>query len=380
MRVAEFYSLNLEQPSLPFLNVDIERDAKLFLSAKAIDNLDSEFGKHSNELLHDYFQQLLNSVKANKKSRALKLLSELREPNETHLGLSKGKSRGRGLGPQKASEIYSSFSKSKAVETGLLRDLEDTVLLIEGISTDILSDIITNVIRGPLITYTQKVCRQFDIPMAAEVSSGPVWNPKKHLWEVDFVELPVPNNEKLILVPKSIVRIDPDYDVSEYYRHYVLERLKSEELKKNTSLVNIIKTGKNRGKKKVYKTDLQAKYGTEAKSVSIEQTNNFPDVLTEYKKAKEIPTPALTHRQIADALDVEQPKWDELLESVMALSPGRPNAYKYEDAIRNLLTALFFPALVDPEVQSKLHNGMKRVDLTFTNYARSGFFNWLSRN
>ena len=44
------------------------------------------------------------------------------------------------------------------------------------------------------------------------------------------------------------------------------------------------------------------------------------------------------------------------------------------------MKAVFYPALVDPDVQTPIHDGLKRVDITFTNYARTGFFEWLNRN
>jgi hypothetical protein len=380
MRVSQFYNLGKTQPSLPFLDVDIVKGAKLFLNARAISLLHSDFGDHCKDLLQDFFRELLNAVKSEDHQRAFSILSQLGEPNETHLGLSADRSEGRGLGPARAKDIWKSFCASRAVKTGLLSDLEDTVLLIDGVSVDILSDMITNIIRGPLIGYTQEICQEFSITMAKEVSSGPVWNMITKAWDVDYVSLPMPKDKKLILVPKSIVRSQCDYSVSEYYRHYVLERLKEEETARNSSLVRIIKTGKNKGTRKVYKTDLMAKYGKEEKAVSIEQTQNFPDIFEKYKREHAGPTPALSHRQIAEALGVEAPDWDALLNNVVSLPPGKKHAYDYEDAITNLMTALFYPALVDPETQTPIHNGLKRVDITFTNYARTGFFEWLARS
>ncbi|HAU68772.1 MAG TPA: hypothetical protein DCW52_10310 [Gammaproteobacteria bacterium] len=80
----------------------------------------------------------------------------------------------------------------------------------------------------------------------------------------------------------------------------------------------------------------------------------------------------------ASSQDTELPKWDKLLESVVKLTPGKKDAYKYEDAILDLVKALFHPVLVDPETQTPMHDGLKRVDITLTNYALSGFFKWLS--
>ncbi len=379
MRVSEYYKIGKSQSSLPFLDVDIYTDTKLFINSNAIANLKSDFGIHCNELIRDFFSEFLKAVKSGNNQRALMLLANLKEPNETHLGLSTDESDGRGLGEAKAREMLLAFRESYAVKTGLLKDLEDSVLLIEGISVDILSDIITNIIRGPLITYTQQMCELYEIEMEEEVSSGPVWNILTKNWEVDYVKLPVPNGTKLILVPKSIVRIVGAYNVGEYYRHYVLERLREEELGKDSSLVKLIKSGKNKGRH-VYKNDLQAKYGSAAKTVAIQQTQKHPDLLLEYKNKKSNPTPALTHSQIAEALNIAPPNWDDLLRNVVILEPGKKNAYKYEGAILDLLTSLFHPALVDPEVQTPIEDGLKRVDITFTNYARTGFFEWLSRN
>lgn len=380
MRVSQFYKLGKTQPSLPFLDVDIQNDVKLFVNPRAINNLDSEWADHCKDIMKGFFKELLSATKAGKNARVLELLSRLKEPNETHLGLSEGESDGRGLGPEKAKQIARSFQRSKAVRSGLLTDLEDTVLLIDGISTDILSDIITNTIRGPLISFTQKMCEAYDIPMEAEVDSGPVWNLKTKKWENDFVSLPMPKGNKLILVPKSIVRLEMSYSVSQYYRHYVLEALREEEIAANSGLVHILRTGKKKGQKKVYKTDLMAKYGKEEKSVSIAQTERNPEILKKYKAANANPTPALTHGEIAAAEGTPPPDWAKLLNDVIHLTPGKKDAYKYEEAVQNLLYALFWPVLVDPDTQTPVHDGLKRVDITFTNYAQSGFFNWVARH
>lgn len=380
MRVSDYYKLERSQPSLPFVDVDIHNDVKLFANARAIRSLGNEWGDRCEHLLSSFFDAVVGSIRSGDDESALNILSQLKEPNETHLGLSRGKSDGRGLGPKKARQIWQSFRESKAVKTGLLSDLEDTVLLIDGVSVDILSDIITNIIREPLIAFTQRMCGEYEIPMADEVSSGPLWDPETKSWKSGYVRLPMSEHDKLILVPKSIVRLEMDYNVEQYYRHYVLERLKTEEKESNSELVSIIKTGRNKGEKKVYKTDLQEKYGTESKAVSIKQTDIYPELLKKYKDEHAGLTPALSHKEIADVEGTPLPDWDALLSAVTSLTPGKPDAYRYEAAITNLLIALFHPVLVDPDVQTPVHNAMKRVDLTFTNNARIGFFEWLGRH
>jgi hypothetical protein len=72
----------------------------------------------------------------------------LSEPNETHLGFSRGPSRGRGLRGIKSDNIADAISASKAAKTGLLQDLEDTAFLVPGVNKDLLSDISTFAVSG----------------------------------------------------------------------------------------------------------------------------------------------------------------------------------------------------------------------------------------
>ena len=74
------------------------------------------------------------------------------------------------------------------------------------------------------------------------------------------------------------------------------------------------------------------------------------------------------------------PKWNDLLENVLKIPAGITHASKYESELEKLLTALFFPSLQYPKAQQRIHEGRKRIDLSFTNVAQSGFFNWLSAN
>lgn len=53
-----------------------------------------------------------------------------------------------GLGTDSAHDVWQAFARSKAAQSGLLTDLEDTVLMIDGVRADIVSDITTNIIRS----------------------------------------------------------------------------------------------------------------------------------------------------------------------------------------------------------------------------------------
>ncbi|WP_375158605.1 hypothetical protein [Bradyrhizobium sp. RDT46] len=173
LRISKKFRLGLTQPSLDFVDVDTRNDTKVFISPSALATVPSDWGNNCVHLIQSFFRQVLGLIKAGKNREAEELLLVLREPNETHLGLSKGKSQGRALGKGSAKVLWHALSTSEAAKSGLLTDLEDAALMIEGISVDIISDMTTNIIRGPLIEYTQRMCDQHGIPTTQGVDTGP---------------------------------------------------------------------------------------------------------------------------------------------------------------------------------------------------------------
>src|SRR5262249_28789146 len=299
---------------------------------------------------------------------------QLREPNETYLGLSRAKSRGHALGAESAHDVWGALSHSEAARSGLLQDLEDTVLMVEGISTDIVSDITTNIIRKPLIRYTQEACQLYGIPLVDQVPTGPLWHPGNREWYSSFEPQPVTPHGRLLLVPKAIVRTHLEYDADEYYRHFLLVHLQQVELNANSGLVQLLKNGRRR----VTKKDLKAKYGTGKRTI-VRETLNHPDILTSYKTAKrDDPHSPLTHEDMARIEDQQGPDWDRLSAAVLAVPPGNDAAPDYEKAVESLLTALFYSNLTNPRVQHRIHEGRKIIDITYTNMAVSGFFSWVA--
>ena len=376
-RISSIYKLGKTQGSLDFVDVDVTKDIALFISPTAISKLDTDFGRACASLVQSFFANVLHAIRKGEKKRALSLLGELKEPNEIHLGLSTNNSRGRSLNTTGANDIWSNFSNSEAAKTGLVTDLEDSALLIKGISVDIISDMTANIIRSELIKYTQEQCKQLGIPLVDGVASGPMWNQVKKSWEEKYVSLPVYNGEKIIFVPKSIVRRDLCYNLGTYYNVYLLTRLQQEEFKSVTGLVRLAQDGT---RLPAYKKDIKEKYGT-GKDVVIEQTANFPDVIQQYKEdQKKKPFPTLDHDQVSSASDEAEVNFDALLEDLLKCKAGRDDAKDYEMAVEALLTALFYPSLANPRYQDRLHEGRKIVDIVYDNISNAGFFSWLSKH
>jgi hypothetical protein len=179
--------------------------------------------------------------------------------------------------------------------------------------------------------------------------------------------------QRLLLVPKAIARINFSFSSDEYFRHYLLPQLQKEELAANSGLVELLKDGRRR----VTKKSLVEKYGA-GKLVCVDLTIPRTQVLDRYRSDKRrYAGRAMTHDEVAEAVDTEIPDWDQLLQRVLNVIPGRTGATEYENAIEALLTALFYPALIHPFKQHPIHQGRKRVDITYANAANSGFFHWI---
>jgi hypothetical protein len=89
---------------------------------------------------------------------------------------------------------------------------------------------------------------------------------------------------------------------------------------------------------------------------------------------------ALTHDELSDIEEIERPDWNGLFNSITNLPHGKDNAARYEDLVEQLLTSLFYPSLCHPTKQHKIHEGRKRIDITYTNEAKLGFFAWLAQH
>lgn len=380
MLVSRYFKLGRNQATLDFLDVHIDRDIPVFVDPAALRSLQTDWGQHCVSLLQNYFEEVLNAISKGNHDRAKQLLACLNERNEFHIGFSKKKPKGRGMGEVSAEDIWESLSNSNAATTGALHDLEDTILFVDGIGPDKLSDAVCNIIRGPLIQYTHQACNYYGIPLTAGINSGPIWNSRDKKWESSLIELPMTKEGPLILIPKVIVRAKQSYGHDEYYRHYLMPILQQHHKDINSSLVHVLQSKKNKGIKKVYKTDLYDLYGAD-KLASAKLTGDHPQALTNYRDAKSAtPSRPLDHSAFAEIENVPTANFAALLKDVTSIKPGKKDATAYENAIEKLLSALLYPAFSFPVKQDRIHEGRKRIDITYVNDAKDGFFSWVARN
>ncbi len=377
-RISKHYNLAIPQSSLDFVDVRIVGDTPLFVDPVALARIDSQWTNACASTVQSFFQRELDAITGHDHDGARRLLSYLSEDNATRLGYSE-RSLGSGLGDELAEAFYQELSTSAAIATGLITDIEDTALFIEGVGPDRISDVTTNIIREQLAQYTEEAANFYDIPLVSGIAIY-VWDPIAGDWATKTVSLPVPpKGGPLLLTPKAIARGSLIHDSGTYYRHYALNSLRDQEYQSQSPLVTVLKSGARR----VYKKDVEAKYrgkhrggpGVE-KRVNVDATQKDPDLLDRFKRDRSRVAPITDAETIAEATATSLPDFDSLLGAVLALTPGKPDAPAYENAAEALLSALFYPDLVDPRRERKIHDGRKRIDISYTNAARAGFFGW----
>lgn len=367
MRISNHFRLNKGQAELDFVDIDVSQDTRLFVDPYAIEIRNDPFSDRLKRHLTTYFQALLDAIRKNDRQRIIALTAHLSEPEDTFLGVSSGAPQGRGIGRGQADQIVSALRASRAVQTGLLRDMAETELFIEGISSDKLSDLTTNVIRRPLCEYTLDQCRLLGLE-TRNVAAGSAWNPETKRWEAFYAEMPIVGGRRVLLVPKILVRRRLSLNSQEFYNAHMLEFHKAEELRADSALVRILKKSKE---KRVYKTDLKKKYPF-SKSGLADFVQKHPGIIEHYKNIKGAEGP-LENVDLEEGFD--EVSFAHAMAAALAdIPPGDDDATRYHTFMIGAITFLFYPYLTSPRKEAEIHEGRKRIDIEYVNSAKSGFF------
>jgi hypothetical protein len=319
-----------------------------------------------------FFGAVLNCVVTNDRRRGAALLSRLTEPEETRLGVSKGHSRGRGIGELQASDVFEAMARSAAARTGLLEDLADFALFVPGIGRDKVSDMTTNIIRAELIKYTQAQCRLHGVPMR-EVSSGFCWDVDREHWYQEYVQLPVYEGKKIILVPKFAVRYQVGVDAGVYRRDFVLEYLMEEHRRADDALVTAVRNRKGVVTKRVvYKKTVDAYYPKD-KDFLAEFSKSHPEVIDRYRESLKLAGSKIPELEAGDGLS-ERDLAAFLSRELLSVPSGRDQADEYHALMVGIVSFIFFPDLIYPQKEVEINQGRKRIDITYTNGKVGGFF------
>lgn len=363
-RFSEYFQLNLSQHELDFVDVSNEFDTRVYVDPYAIEIHDDIWAAQASEYIRVFFHEVLAALKNNDDNRAAHLMSHLHEPKETFLGVSHSTPRGRGVGAGQARQLISAIRRSKAYSSGLLTDLSEVALYVEGVDRDKISDLTTNIIRKLLIEYTQQQCVLHGIELK-KYSGTPHWDCQLKGWKSEHCMLPYIDDDAVILVPKYIVRKKLSLDSQEFYNKQITDFLVAEHISANSSLVHVVK-----GVPKVSKGEVRER-NPKSKTLIAEMVIAHPQLLESYREI------ARKYRSLVTFAD-DNPTVTSIcahLATVFKRIPsGQKHAEDYHRLVLGSLTALFYPNLIQPQKEWEINGGRKRVDIVFTNAADSGFF------
>lgn len=363
---SQFFRLGKTQSELDFVDVPVDGDIPLFVDPFANSQRLDRWSQECHRALITFFQGVVDKIRSGRYEQAKELLLHLREPNETRLGLSAGRPQGAGIGSFQADLIYEALRDSSAVRTGFLSSLEECELMIEGIGWDKISDLTTNIIRSPLADYSREQCTLHNVPVEA-VAQPACFDPNLMQWVARYLELPMCGQLPVLLVPKAIARFSLGYDHNRYYRHFVLNYLRTEALEASSALVRTLKNGR----KVVYKKDLERIFPC-TKDLLYRFSREHPHVLEEYRESLER-LERIDQKSEVDPED-EAAIAAALVRALESIPPGNARASEYHNLMVGVVEFLFFPNLLYPRKEREIHEGRKRIDIVMENGARGGIF------
>lgn len=369
---SEVYGIGLDQSQLDFVDVSPWKDTPLFIDPFAISTRQDDWSRRCHQHIVHFFQTALDFVRSGHEKEAKMLLNGLSEPNETCLGLSQGVPAGRGVSGKQAVDLYQSLANSQAAKSGLLEELAEFDLFIEGVGPDKTSDITTNIIRRLLIQYTLDQCKLHGIELVGTHPTGRFWDIDNVCWRSEYTPLPVIDGRRIILVPKYSVRRRMAINSQEYYSHHITSYIQQEEFNRGSPLVRVLKNGDRRPP---YKRDIKTNFPFSKDFVARFSQEN-PQVLADYKKlymSLEGASGILKHVEFDEDFD-EALLAGALIGRLSSIPVGPATANDFHGLIVGILEFIFWPNLIYPEKEAQIHEGRKRIDIRYTNAATGGFF------
>jgi hypothetical protein len=122
-RFSDYFGINKRQSQLDFVDIPLDTDIRLYVDPYALHISSVDWLRSTGDLVVGYFKLLLEVLRIGDQAKAMMMLSHLHEPNETRLGQSRGQPNGKGWGDRQARRLYDALARSKAIRSGLMRDL-----------------------------------------------------------------------------------------------------------------------------------------------------------------------------------------------------------------------------------------------------------------
>ncbi len=385
MKISDYFSLNVTQYELDFVDVDLDKDCPLYIDPFLISISNSPWSIQADRTLKSFFNEFKSAMITKNYDKARELFIYMSEPKDNCFGIStKGTSNGKGVGALNTEKIVHKIIESNAIECGLVNNIEDIIIFVEDIDKDKLSDMCTNILRYKLIEYTKSQCALWNIK-TQKANTLPFWDAEGTRWVYTEDEQLFIDNRSVLLVPKSIVSPIKIFQMSKYNWHFVIENERNYQLTHGSSLVRqrVLKNGKVKyylpkidvaediNKKINHGEFLSTKHFI--REYTLKNPNLFVDFVDQSKRCIK----CLSNGEIVefsdDGLDVDI-IIDNLIVRLKRIKSGKESASEFHRLIKIIIEILFYPYLTNPIIEREIHEGRKRVDIVMDNNAQDGFF------
>ncbi|MFE3455968.1 hypothetical protein ACFXKD_00370 [Nocardiopsis aegyptia] len=218
---------------VPFLDVEVTADNRFYVDPHVIRLLKTPqpFAEQALECVDTFFQEVTSSViegTSSARQRGQGLLQRFVEPWETRLGMAAEGFHGHGGAELVGTWIWQALNNDveALVRVGVLRQLEDVPLFVEGVDRDITSDITTRLIFEPLARFTAAMIDLYpqftNAGHEVDTYRRQVWDPIAREWSEADTALPTVGGKPLLLVPKGWARSTLLMSSGRYYETTVL--------------------------------------------------------------------------------------------------------------------------------------------------------------
>ena len=220
---------NLLRP-VPFVDVHVERDNRLFVEPSAIRfaaAAGDSYAQAAELRFTTFFDEVLGSARRYDRPRGLDLLGRLHEPNETRLGMTRVGVNGHGVGSGLADNLWQEIRDNPACSRAVLvRRIEDMAPYIQRIGPDLISDLCTRIAFDVLLDFTASMMIQYpDLGRRTSVCPEDVWDSDGLRWATRRERLPTVDGKRLLLVPTNWVWPHQLLNAPSFYQVQALGRL-----------------------------------------------------------------------------------------------------------------------------------------------------------
>ncbi len=223
MLFSELHKITL-QGDEDWFNPILTKDTCLFIDPFSVfKSSDTLFENSYSEMMY-FFQQAFELIAhaggnmsnlSYKKAEGMLLFPEV---NALCLGYSKTR-RGSGSGPEWAKILASNINSIIAQGITHITHFEELGIFCEGIGPDRLSDMTANLLKSRLITYTQRICHEYNIPMTKKRLQNSAFDYQFKCWNSSEFLLPTnpyKNDSPVLLVPKNFLNLLPEINSDDF--------------------------------------------------------------------------------------------------------------------------------------------------------------------